>query len=429
MERETERMTDAAAAGTTEQAAKGTTERPDGLVNVAIIGVGNIGSAHARATGSGRIAGMRLGALCDIDPRKRETLSGLYPGVPVFASAEELFAAVNAGKLSVDAVIIATPHRFHAAIGMQAVEAGLHVLSEKPADVELKKAVELARTASASGKLYGIMFNQRTDPVYARAREIIKSGELGAFKRSSWVITNWYRTQAYYDSGDWRATWNGEGGGVLLNQAPHNIDLWLWMLGMPESVLAFCHEGKYHRIDVEDEATIYAEFPGGGTGVFVTSTGEAPGLNRLEMAFENGRLIIENGVLSVLRLGVPERRFCFECQDCYALPPLSEERFSARETRDGHELILEDFASAVTNGTELLSPGSAGVNELAFSNACYLSSWTGERVILPLSDNDCRRFSSILEEKRNSEAKRNCPGKDPKDPANAAYSERWKTRW
>lgn len=398
-------------------------------INVAIIGVGNIGSAHAKAIASGNIAGMRLEALCDIDPAKREALSRQYPGVPVFASAEELLGAVGDGQLSLDAVIIATPHRFHAELGILAVKAGLHVLSEKPADVKFENACKLAETAAQHGKLYGIMFNQRTDPVYAKAREIIKSGELGGFKRSSWIITNWYRTQAYYDSGDWRATWTGEGGGVLLNQAPHNIDLWLWMLGMPESVQAFCREGKYHRIDVEDDATIFVEFPGGGTGVFVTSTGEAPGLNRLEMAFDRGRMLIENGKLSVTRLAVSERDFCFECKDCYALPELTEEEFAAAEKRDGHELILEDFAGAVVNGTELLAPGSAGVNEIAFTNACYLSSWTGERIKLPLSEVDCGRFSAILEEKRNSEGKRNCHGEDSGAHNDAAYSERWKTRW
>ena len=414
-----------------------------GKLKVAVIGVGNIGSVHASAIYSGRISGMTLGALCDIDPARRAVLAGSYPGVPVYADPEALLS--DASKAGIDAVIISVPHPFHAAVAVSALEAGLHVMCEKPADVESSRAVRMKEAAEKSGRLIGIMFNQRTDPLFRKAKEIIDSGELGGFKRSSWIITNWYRTQAYYDSGSWRATWNGEGGGVMLNQAPHNIDIWLWLLGLPERIRAFCREGRYHRISVEDEATVYAEFSGGGSGVFVTSTGEAPGLNRLEMAFDKGRLILENGKLNVLRLGVSEREFCFSSRDNFALPPMSSEEFCARPERDGHELILENFAEAVRKGVPLIASIDDGIRELEFSNAAFLSSWTDNWSALPLTRSDRDTFSELLKNKREAEladSKKQCGAeKAPADPSrdhNASdrpektsdkYSERWKTRW
>ena len=373
---------------------------------------------------------MTLFALCDTDVYKRRTLSEKYPGIPVFPNHEAMLSSAT-----VDCVIIATPHRFHPPIAEDALRAGVHVLSEKPAGVDSGTVRKLCSVARESGMTYGIMFNQRTDPLFAKARELIRSGELGALKRTSWTVTNWYRTQAYYDSGSWRATWNGEGGGVLLNQAPHNLDLWIWLAGMPSAVRAVCSEGKYHRIRVEDEATIYAEFPGGATGVFITSTGEAPGTNRLELVFDRGRLLLENGRLNVLRLGVSEREFCFTSKAGYALPEISEENIVLRPERDGHSLILEDFARAVLTGSPLLSPGADGVNELSLSNAAYLSSWTGKRVELPLSPESMSEFRTFLAARREAE-RAGRPAPDPAcAPSNTVdikpdeYSARWTTRW
>jgi predicted dehydrogenase len=398
------------------------------VIKAAVIGVGNIGSVHAAQIYRGNIAGMRLGALCDIDPRRRAALRMEYPDVPLYAGAEELLA-----EKSIDAVIIATPHPFHAPIAIAAFAAGKHVLSEKPAAVEVAEAMSVVDAAERSGKVYGVMFNQRTDPLFAKARELIRGGELGALKRTSWTVTNWYRTQAYYDSGGWRATWNGEGGGVLLNQAPHNLDLWTWLAGMPLAVRAVCSEGKYHRIGVEDEATIYAEFPGGATGVFITSTGEAPGTNRLELVFDRGRLLLENGRLNVLRLGVSEREFCFTSKAGYALPDITEENIVLRPERDGHSLILEDFARTILSGTPLLSPGRDGVNELSISNAAYLSSWTGRRVELPLSPASMAEFHKLLTAKRSAEqsgaAGTRGEAANTSDIGGSEYNARWTTRW
>ena len=231
----------------------------------------------------------------------RDVLAVTRPGVACYASEDALLAAGG-----VQAAIVAVPHPLHSKIASLALAAGLHVLVEKPLDVRLSVAQALCAQAKASGKVFALMLNQRTNPLFAKARAIVQGGQLGQLKRSVWIITNWYRTQHYYDSGAWRATWAGEGGGVLLNQAPHNLDLWQWICGMPESVTGYCDVARYHHIEVEDDATIFAKYPNGATGVFITSTGEMPGTNRLEIAGTKGKLVLENGVLKWWRLKTPE---------------------------------------------------------------------------------------------------------------------------
>ena len=237
-------------------------------VRIGIIGLGNIGFAHATGIFQGNIPGMTLVGICDISPKMEAIAAESFPGVPFCKDYEELLQ-----RQDVDAVIVSVPHPLHSEIAIRAFACNKHVLVEKPMDIRLPSAKALSEAAKASGKVFGIMFNQRTGNLFAKAREIVHSGALGQLKRSVWIITNWYRTQHYYDSGTWRATWAGEGGGVLVNQAPHQLDLWQWICGMPESVTAFCDVAKYHNIEVEDDATIFVRFPGGATGTFITSTG------------------------------------------------------------------------------------------------------------------------------------------------------------
>ena len=203
----------------------------------------------------------------------------MFPQAAVYETVEELLAARAA-----DAVIVAVPHPMHSEIAMAVLRAGCHVLVEKPVDVAVSRAEQLCAVARESGRVFAVMLNQRNNPLFRRAREIVHGGQLGQLTRTVWIITNWYRTQHYYDSGSWRATWAGEGGGVLLNQAPHNLDLWQWICGMPQSVTAYCDVARYHRIEVEDDATIMTRYANGATGLFITSTGAAPGTNRLEIA-------------------------------------------------------------------------------------------------------------------------------------------------
>lgn len=388
-------------------------------IRTAVIGVGNMGSAHASCIAGGRIEGLTLSALCDISPARQAYCRERYPDTPCFASVEELLAAGVA-----DAAIVAVPHPSHSTVAIAVLEAGLHVLVEKPVDAALSRAQELCRVADESGKVFAVMLNQRTNPIFRRAREIVQGGLLGELKRTVWIITNWYRTQHYYDSGAWRATWAGEGGGVLLNQAPHNLDLWQWICGMPESVTAYCDVARYHRIEVEDDATIFTRYANGATGVFITSTGEAPGTNRLEIAGDRGKIVLENGVLKWWRLQQPEREVCFQSQENFAHIPCDYEEFRPTEPETAHAGILQNWADAIRRGEPLLSPGRDGLNELTISNAAYLSQWTGNaEITLPL---DTAAFDRLLAERAATSAL----GQDrERTGGSERYSQRWQVNW
>ncbi|NIA14719.1 MAG: Gfo/Idh/MocA family oxidoreductase, partial [Nitrospiraceae bacterium] len=243
-------------------------------VRVGIIGVGGMGTSHSRYLRTGEVDRCELTAVCDVDPAKLEPFSDLK----TYADSAEL---IRSGD--VDAVIIATPHYGHTTIGIDALEQGLHVLSEKPISVHKADCQRLIDAhEKAGGQVFSAMFQLRTNPAYLKIKALIDSGELGAIQRVDWIVTAWYRTESYYASGGWRATWKGEGGGVLLNQCPHNLDLFQWFFGMPSRIRAFCNFGKYHHIETEDEVTAYCEYDDGPTALFLASTGEAPGTDRLE---------------------------------------------------------------------------------------------------------------------------------------------------
>jgi predicted dehydrogenase len=265
------------------------------LVRFGVIGFGNMGSKHIQSLLEGQVPGAVLTAAADRSQERRDWLRAQLPEpFPIF---EEGNALIDAGVC--DAVLIATPHYQHPELAIRAFAAGLHVLCEKPAGVYTQQVRLMNEAAVRSGLTFAMMFNQRTNCIYRKMHELVTGGELGAIKRVNWIITDWYRTQAYYDSGAWRATWEGEGGGVLLNQCPHQLDLIQWICGMPQRVTAFCHEGKWHDIEVEDDVTAYLEYPNGATGVFITSTADAPGTNRFEVTLEGGKLVCENCKLSL----------------------------------------------------------------------------------------------------------------------------------
>lgn len=393
-------------------------ENVEKKVRVGIVGIGNIGSAHLRSIGDGHVVGMTLAAACDISASRREFCRAQYPDVPVFDSADGM---IKSGLC--DAVIVSVPHPHHAEIAGAALRAGLHVLVEKPEDVSVSAAAELNRIASGSGKVFGIMFNQRTNPLFARARELVRGGEIGKLQRSVWIITNWYRTQAYYNSGSWRATWRGEGGGVLLNQAPHNLDLWQWICGMPEEITAFCDVGKYHDIEVEDDATIFARYPGGATGTFITTTGEYPGTNRLEITGDKGKIVIENGTLRLWKLSVSSAEFSASAGEHDPKPDIAYSEYVPDGKGEGHRGILRNFAEAVLTGSGLLAPGYDGINELSISNAAYLSSWTGKSVKLPL---DASEFDRLLSERRRNGAD---TGGAAETKTDGEYLDRWQVNF
>lgn len=341
-----------------------------------------MGSHHAKTISAGEIKGMELAAVADINPARLEWASKELPAsVKQFSDAITL---IHSGE--VDAVIVATPHYFHPPLVIESLEAGLHVVCEKPAGVYTKQVREMNAVAEKSDKLFCMMFNQRTHHLYRKMREIVHSGELGAIKRTNWIITDWYRSQSYYDSGSWRATWSGEGGGVLLNQCPHNLDLWQWICGMPSKVTAFCHEGKWHNIEVEDDVTAYVEYPNGATGVFVTSTADTPGTNRFEIMLEGGKLVCEKGVLTLDRLEQNEREFNATYTGGFGEPKHEIVPLETDGQSPQHAGILQNFANAILHGEPLLARGEEGIFGLTLSNAMHLSSWLGKTVELPLDE-------------------------------------------
>ena len=321
-------------------------------------------------------------------------------------------------------MIVAVPHPLHAELAAKTLRGGMHTLVEKPIDISVTRARMLCEAARESGRVFAIMLNQRTNPLFRRARELVRGGELGALKRTTWIITNWYRTQHYYDSGAWRATWAGEGGGVLLNQAPHNLDLWQWICGMPVEVTAWCREARYHRIEVEDDATLFVRYENGATGQFITTTGEYPGTNRLEIVGDLGKLVLENGAMRWWKLRKPEPQVRFGAKESFAHIELDETTLLPEEPETAHAGILQNFADAILRGEKLISPGEDGVNELTLSNAAYLSQWLGnDPVPIPF---DAEKFDALLAEK--AAGSKYQAGRRSGE-VNDQYSERWQVNW
>ena len=359
-------------------------------VRVGVIGAGNMGAVHARAIRDGLVPGARLAAVCDTDPRKRKG----WGDTPVFADATSL---LRAG--AVDAVVIATPHPSHVALGLAALRAGLHLLMEKPIGIHVAEARRLI-DAPRRG-VFAMMFNQRTDPCFQKVRALVADGTLGALHRFSWTITDWYRTNAYYRSSPWRATWNGEGGGVLLNQGVHNLDLLQWIFGLPRRVRAHASFGRMHPIAVEDEVTALLEYDGGATGVFTTSSGEAPGLNRLEIAGDNGLLVLDGTALTFRRNATPSAKFLRTSPDAYARPESWDIQIPLPADRGPqHNGILRNFIAAIRTGEPLIAPGPEGLRALELINAMLLSAHEDRTVGLPV---DAARYLRLLNRRQRNE--------------------------
>ncbi len=350
-------------------------------VRFGIIGVGNMGTSHINMHLEGRHKELRVVACADIDPARLENAKKMMPSIKTFNSAEEL---IDSGEI--DVALIATPHYDHSPIAQYAFSKGVHVLTEKPAGVYTKQVREMNEAAAKTDLVFGIMYNQRTNCVYRKMRELVQSGELGEIKRVSWIITDWYRTQAYYNSGGWRATWKGEGGGVLLNQCPHNLDLWQWICGLPVKVKAFVHEGKWHDIEVEDDVTIYAEYANGATGTFITTTGDYPGTNRFEITLDGGKLVCENNKLMLYKLDEKISDNLANCKEGFAKIKVEEIEVETDGLNKQHSEVCNRFAAAVLRDEELIAKGEEGIRGLSISNAAHLSAWLGKEIELPVDE-------------------------------------------
>lgn len=352
-------------------------------VRVGIIGLGNMGIKYAKAISNGEVKGAVLAAICIRNSERFEWVKQTFGDkVQLYSNEEDFFEQAD-----MDGVLIATPHYDHPEMAMKAFKNGLHVLCEKPAGVYTKNVRDMNDVAEKSGKVFSMMFNQRTNPLYQKVRELIRSGELGEIKRTNWTITDWYRTQSYYDSVAWRGTWAGDGGGVMLNQSPHQLDLWQWITGMmPVRVRAFCGFGKYRDIEVEDDVTTYVEYENGATGIFVTSTGEAPGTNRFEIVGDQGKIIVEDNKITFWRLLQPESEFNLENTVSSGRPEYRKINVPFTGEATQHVGIMNNWIDAIINGVDLLAPGKEGIKSLTISNAVYLSSWIDGWVEIPIDE-------------------------------------------
>ncbi|WP_226529977.1 Gfo/Idh/MocA family protein [Metabacillus niabensis] len=350
-------------------------------IKVGVIGIGNMGSSHVLLFDKGKISGAKVTAVCDDSKQILQWLKeNTINDIAVFQDVELFFKEAD-----IDAVIIATPHYTHPELAIKGLKCQKHILVEKPAGVYTKNVAEVNQTAKDTGLVYSMVYNQRTNPLYQKVRELIQTGQLGSIKRTNWIITDWYRTQSYYNSSDWRATWKGEGGGVILNQAPHQLDLWQWTTDlMPTKVRAYCHIGKYHDIEVEDDVTAYVEYENGATGIFITSTGEAPGSNRFEIVGDRGKLIVENEKLTFYKLSHSEREFNAAFKGGFGKPECEKVDIPVRNESSGHMNIIQNWIDAIVKGTPLLAPGEEGIKALEIANAIYLSCWLNEDVQLPI---------------------------------------------
>jgi predicted dehydrogenase len=354
------------------------------MIRVGVIGLGNMGGLHADMFLEKKIKGAKLTAVCDANPSRLEK----YKGIKSFTTNHELIQSEK-----VDAVVIATPHYDHTVTGIEALKAGLHVLTEKPISVHKADCEKLIAAHTNPKQVFAVMFNQRTDPHYKAIKKLVADGELGKIQRTNYIITDIFRSEAYYGSGSWRATWRGEGGGVLLNQCPHNLDLFQWICGMPKIVRGFCSMGKYHNIEVEDEVISYIEYTHGATGVFMCTTGEAPGTNRLEIAGDKGKILFENGIISFLKNEIPTSVFNKTTKEGFAKPPFKEIQIKAEGNGGQHKEVLQNFINAIVNGEPLIARGEEGIHSVELGNAMLFSSITGEPVTLPL---DSGAYSMML---------------------------------
>ncbi len=361
-----------------------------------IVGLGAQGSVYAGLITGGMVPSMELGAICDGNPATRQLVESKYPVAKFF---EDYLTMLDSG--SVDAVVICVPSYLHPQMGIDALQRGVHVLLEKPAGIYTKQVKELNAVAATKPELsFAIMFNQRNNPLYRRISEIISSGAIGGIRHTSWIITTWWRPQAYYDQAAWRGTWGGEGGGVLVNQAPHQLDLWLWICGLPQSVYAKVAYGFRHAITVEDEVTAIVDYGRGATGVFVTATHDVVGTDRFEILGDSGKIVIENSATAtVTRLTKPERELSdtMDLDDTAKLLSghLNLSDYSSSEVIESesqwgvqHIGMLENFAANILESTPLIAPGVEGINSVRLANAIHLSSWTGREVPFDFDDDD-----------------------------------------
>ena len=375
-------------------------------VRYGIIGMGNQGTTYVcNIFDKGLAKDAVVSAMCDINPAKLDNIKRLTSNASA-AYFTDYLEMLDSGLC--DAVLVEVPHYQHPEMVIECLKRGIHVICEKPAGVYTKQVRLMNDVAERSEARFGMMFNQRTNCIYRKMKEMVSQGAIGELQRVNWIITDWFRTQSYYDAGSWRATWVGEGGGVLFNQCPHQLDLVQWIVGeLPSSVRGFCKYGRWHDIEVEDEVTAYFEYKNGATGVFITTTGEAPGTNRLEISGTKGKLLSEGNKLLYFRNDTDSAEHSKTSPNGFSRPKCEIIEVDTDGQNPQHVGIINNFTAALLGKEELFVAGTDGIAGVELMNAIELSGWRGgERVTLPVNEDeylaelDIRRANS---EKKNGE--------------------------
>ena len=348
-------------------------------VRIGIIGMGNMGQFHAKDILEGKVARGELTAVGSTSPKKLAEFE--EKGIKVYGSGKEMIDSGN-----IDALLIATPHYQHTSLGIAALDAGLHIMVEKPISAHKADAERLIAKAKAHpNQVFAGMFQLRVEPRYQKIREIVQNGELGELMRVLWIMTDWFRSEIYFQSGGWRATWKGEGGGVLLNQCLHQLDAMQWITGMPNRVCSHVGIGKWHDIEVEDDVTCYMDFPNGATGAFITSSGETPGSNRFEIAGTKGRLILENEKLTLTRNATPSDEWCKTSKIGFQQPDTTVEEIPIPGSESPHAKLMTNFVNAIIDNEPLIAPGVEGIGSVELANVMVYSGIIGKAIELPMN--------------------------------------------
>lgn len=376
-------------------------------IRFGLIGLGNQGFSYTTDIfDKGEIENGVLTAACDINPSKIENVKANTSNKDI-TYFDDYKKMLDSGLI--DVAMVETPHYQHPEIVIECLKRGINVICEKPAGVYAEQVKEMNEFAKKQNAIFSMMFNQRTNCVYRKMKDMIEKGDIGEIQRVTWIITQWYRTQQYYNSGSWRATWAGEGGGVLINQCPHQIDLIQWVVGMmPKTVRGFCHYGKWHDIEVEDDVTAYFEYENGATGVFITTTGEAPGTNRFEISGTKGKLVCENEKLYFHKNAQDSKEFALDPKNTFGDSQLGCEVIEV-ET-DGknpqHAGIINNVANTILGIETLFVKGSEGINGVQLMNAIEYSGWNdGAKVSVPI---DGKKYLEKLNEKRTNSRLKEC---------------------
>lgn len=370
-------------------------------IKLGIIGIGNMGSTHIKNIYGGKCPEIEVTAVADIDSKRIEWFKEQDFGKNI-ACFDNAIDMLDSGLI--DSCLVAVPHYDHAPLAIEAMKRSIHVMVEKPAGVYTKQVREMNEVAEQHPEVkFGMMFNQRTNCVYRKLRELVQSGNYGQIRRTNWIITNWYRSQAYYNSGGWRATWSGEGGGVLLNQCPHQLDLWQWICGMPKKVHAHLQFGKWHEIEVEDDVTAFVEYENGATGVFVTGTGDAKGTNRFEIQMDKAKFVVENDKLYMDEFEMTEQEFSKINKSPFGTVKSTHVEVETDGLNLQHVAVLNAFADAILHGGKMVAEGYEGINGLTLSNAMHLSAFLNKTIELPFDEE--LYYNELMKRVRNSKEK------------------------